>query len=315
MGGSDRKKILVAVDCSNESISTVNYVSKMMPPAQTEVTLFHVFSKIPEAFWDVEKSRESDLWMDKIKALEVEHGKTVRTFMKNARQTFLDNNFREQFLTIEVQNRARGIARDILAESKQDYDMLVMGSTGTSQLNGAPIGSVANKVLGTLSSLPICVVAGNPNIQNIMVAMDGSESSMRAVDYLCASLNGIKREVILFHAMRRIGFPESSTVKANPFEEIEKAVWEDARKLIEPSMEKAKARLADVGLNDDDIILKIVTGVPSRAKALVEEAKNANCGSIIVGRTGISRVEDFNIGRVCQKVLHRAKDISVWVVP
>ena len=93
------------------------------------------------------------------------------------------------------------------------------------------------------------------------------------------------------------------------FEEIEKAVWEDARKLIEPSMEKAKARLADVGLNDDDIILKIVTGVPSRAKALVEEAKNANCGSIIVGRTGISRVEDFNIGRVCQKVLHRAKDI------
>jgi len=79
-------------------------------------------------------------------------------------------------------------------------------------------------------------------------------------------------------------------------------------------MEKAKARLADAGINDD-IILRIVTGVPSRAKALIEEAQNANCGSIIVGRTGVSRVEDFNIGRVCQKVLHRAKDIAVWVVP
>ena len=314
MGGSNRKKILVAVDGSNESISTVNYVAKMMPPAQTEVTLFHVFSKIPEAFWDIEKSRESDLWMDKIKALEVEHGTTVRTFMKNSRQTFLDNNFREQFLTIEVQNRARGIARDILAESRRDYDMLVMGSRGTSQLNGVPIGSVTNKVVGVFSSLPICVVSGNPNIQNIMVAMDGSESSMRAVDYLCASLNGIKREIILFHAMRRIGFPESSTVKTNPFEEIEKMVWEDSRKLIEPTMEKAKAQLADAGLNDD-IILRIVTGVPSRAKALIEEAQNANCGSIIVGRTGISQVEDFNIGRVCQKVLHRAKDIAVWIVP
>jgi nucleotide-binding universal stress UspA family protein len=314
MGGPNRKKILVAVDGSNESISTVNYVAKMMPPAQTEVTLFHVFSKIPEAFWDVEKSRESDLWMDKIKALEVEHEKAVRTFMKNARQTFLDHNFREQFLKIEVQNRARGIARDIIAESKRNYDMLVMGSKGTSQLNGVPIGSVANKVLGILSSLPICVVSGNPNIQNIMIAMDGSESSMRAVDYLCASLNGIKRKIILFHAMRRIGYPESSTDKANPFKEIEEAVWEDTRKLIEPLMEKAQARLADAGLNDD-IILRIVTGVPSRAKALIEEAKNANCGSIIVGRTGISRVEDFNIGRVCQKVLHRAKDIAVWVVP
>ena len=314
MGGSNRKKVLVAVDCSNESISTVNYVAKMMPPAQTEVTLFHVFSKIPEAFWDIEKDRESDLWMDKIKALEEDHEKTVRICMKNARQTFLDNNFREQFLTIEVQNRVRGIARDILAESRRNYDMLVMGSTGTSQLNGVPIGSVANKVLGILSSLPICVVSGNPNIQNILVALDGSESSMRAVDYLCASLDGIKREIILFHAMRRIGFPEFSTAKANPFEEIEKAVWEDTKKLIEPTMEKARAQLVAAGLNDD-IILRIVTGVPSRAKALIDEAKNTNCGSIIVGRRGISQVEDFNIGRVCQKVLHRAKDIAVWIVP
>jgi len=200
-------------------------------------------------------------------------------------------------------------------ESRREYDMLVMGSKGTNQLNGVTIGSVTNKVLGTLSSLPICVVAGHPNIQNIMVAMDGSESSMRAVDYICASLNGVKREIILFHAMRRIGFPESSKAKANPFEEIEKAVWEETKKLIEPSMEMARKRLADAGLKDDDIILRIVTGVPSRAKALIEEAKNANCGSIIVGRTGISRVEDFNIGRVCQKVLHRAEDIAVWVVP
>ncbi len=314
MGGSNRKKILVAVDCSNESTSAVNYVAKMMPPAQTEVTLFHVFNKVPEAFWDIEKNRESDLWMDKIKALEEEHGRTVRSCMKKAQQTFLDNNFREQFLTIEVQNRVRGIARDILAESKRGYDMLVLGGTGTSQLNGVPIGSVANKVLGMLSSLPICVVSGSPNVRNIMVAMDGSESSMRAVDYLCASLNGFKRGIFLFHAMRRIGFPESSTLKTNPFQEIEKAVWEDTRKLIEPTMEKAKAQLANAGLNDD-ISLRIVTGVPSRAKALIEEAQKANCGSIIVGRTGISRVEDFNIGRVCQKVLHRAKDIAVWIVP
>jgi nucleotide-binding universal stress UspA family protein len=93
-----------------------------------------------------------------------------------------------------------------------------------------------------------------------------------------------------------------------------KAVWEDTRKLIEPSMEKAKAQLTDAGLNND-ILLRMVTGVPSRAKAIIEEAQKANCGSIIVGRTGISRVEDFNIGRVCQKVLHRAKDIAVWIVP
>ena len=79
-------------------------------------------------------------------------------------------------------------------------------------------------------------------------------------------------------------------------------------------MEKTKAQSANAGLNDD-IILRIVTGVPSRAKALIEKAQKTDCGSIIVGRRGISQVEDFNIGRVCQKVLHRAKDIAVWIVP
>lgn len=83
------------------------------------------------------------------------------------------------------------------------------------------------------------------------------------------------------------------------FEEIEKTVWEDTRKLIEPSVEKAKVQLTDAWLNDG-IILRIVTGVPSRAKALIEETQNDSCGSIIVGRKEISRVENFNIGRVCQ---------------
>lgn len=315
MGGPNRKKILVAVDGSNESLSTVNYIAKMMPPAETQVTLFHVFSKIPEAFWDAEKGTEADIWMDKLKDQETGHEKAVRDFMKRARQKFLDRNFREELLKVEVQNRVRGIARDILAESKRDYDMLVLGSRGTNTSNGQTMGSITNKITATLASLPICVVDGNPKTRNIMVAMDGSESAMRAVDYLCASLNGIKGRIILFHAMRRIGFPELSTAEEDPFKEIEHAVWEDTRKLLAPSVEKAKGHLVNAGFNDDEIIFKVVTGVSSRARALIDEAQDADCGSIMVGRTGISQVGDFNIGRVCQKVLHRAKNLAVWVVP
>lgn len=315
MAGPGNKKILLAIDGSDESMSTVQYVAKMLPPADTQVVLLHVFSKIPESFWDFEKNVELDFWMNKMQALEEEHAKTVKTFMQIARQTLLDSNFREQNIVVESRNRVTGIARDITAESQKGYQMVVMGRKGTGQLKGLAVGSVTNKVLGALVTLPVCVVTGKPEPQKILVALDGSAGSSRAVDFLCSCLNNSNRQVILFHAMRRLGFPEVSAAGPNPFEAIEKAVWGDGRKMIEPVMEDARARLIKAGVGESNVATKIVTGVASRAGALVAEARESNCGSIIVGRTGVSQVEEFNIGRVCHKVIQRAENVAVWVVP
>ncbi|UCF91971.1 MAG: universal stress protein [Desulfobacterales bacterium] len=315
MAGLEKKKILLALDGSGGSMSTVEFVAKVMPPVGSEVVLFHVFSRMPETFWDYTQEPESDVWMNKMKTLELEHEKTLQAVMQRARQALLDADFREQSVTVEIQNRVRGIARDIAAQSKGGYDLLVMGRNGGNPLNGVAVGSVAHKVIGILNALPVCVVTGKPKNQNIIVALDGSKGSMRAVDYLCSFVDKFDGNVILLHAMRRIGFPESSPGQDNPFEEVEKTVWEDARQLIEPFMDQAKARLVEAGVKQDNIMLKIATGVPSRAGALIEEAQNSRCGSIMVGRTGVSQVEDFNIGRVCNKVVQRAKDMAVWVVP
>jgi nucleotide-binding universal stress UspA family protein len=302
-------KVLIAVDGSDESMSTVNYVAQMMLPSETEVVLLHVFSRIPESFWDLEQRPESDVWMKKLQADEHEHEKTVKAFMEDARRTFLEADFREQLVTVEISDRKVGIARDIAAEARKGYRGLVMGRTGTGQLGGLAVGSVANKILGMLPGLNMCVVSGKPEFEKVIVALDGSEGSMRALDYLCSLRHGLDREVILFHALRRIGFR-----RTEPMESVEKMVWEDAKKMIAPIMETAKERLIKVGHSETNISSKIVTGVTSRAGALVDEAKTSNCGTIMVGRTGVSQVEDFNIGRVSTKVIHRAQDMAVWVV-
>ena len=309
MNASGIKKLLVAVDGSEESISTVNYVANVMPPTETEVVLFHVFSRIPETYWDFDQSPETDVWMNKLKSDEKEHEKTIKVFMKEARQVLLGADFREQLVSSEIRDRTRGIARDIVAEAKKGYHTLVMGRTGTGQLNGLAVGSVANKVLGMLPTINMCVVTGNPESGEVLVALDGSEGSIRALDYLCSMKNASNRKIILFHAMRRIGFS-----KFKPLEKVEKMVWEDARKMIEPVMEDAKERLVKAGFAESKITSKIVTGVNSRAGALIDEAKKSECGTIMVGRTGISQVEEFNIGRVSTKVIQKAKNMAVWVI-
>jgi nucleotide-binding universal stress UspA family protein len=158
------------------------------------------------------------------------------------------------------------------------------------------------------------VVSGKPDPEKAMIALDGSEGSMRAVDYLCSLANGFDREVILFHAMRRIGFPSLSAEKGDAYTAVEDLVWGDAKKLIEPVMEDAKQRLVKAGLDAKKISKKVVTGVASRAKSLVDEAKKANCGTVLVGRKGVSQIEEFNIGRVGNKVIYQAEDMAVWVV-
>ena len=68
------------------------------------------------------------------------------------------------------------------------------------------------------------------------------------------------------------------------------------------------------GFKDDDISTKTVTGALSRAGAIVHEAKQGGYGTIVVGRRGLSKVQEFFMGRVCNKVIQLAKEHTVWVV-
>lgn len=309
MSASGTKKILVALDGSTESMATVDYVADMMYPSETEVLLFHVFSRIPETYWDFDRHPESDVWMNNLKTQEEAHEKEVKRFMNKALQRLLKTDFREQFVSVEIHDRVKGIARDIINEAKGNYHAVIMGRTGTGKLPGLAVGGVTSKILPALPNRHMCVVTGKPQDGNILVAIDGSEGSMRAVDYLCSLKVGNHREVILFHAMRHIGF-----TKTQPLQEVEKMVWSDAKKTIDPVFTEVIKRLADSGLAKSKIKRKIVTGVDSRAGALIEEAKQSRCSTIMVGRSGVSQVEAFNIGRVSNKVIHQAKNTAVWVI-
>jgi nucleotide-binding universal stress UspA family protein len=309
-----KKKFLVAADGSAESKSMVKYAAAMLSPVDTEVVLLHVLNRIPETYWDFGMGVEADSLVKKIKKQVEAHEASIKAFMADSKQVLLDANFREENIGIRIEDRIVGIARDIVSEARRGYHGLIMGRTGMGQMKGLAVGSVSTKILGALTNIPICTVAGSPAGKNLIVALDGSAGSMRALDYVCSLMDGFKGKVVLFHALRHIGYPEPATGRIAPFEEVEKSLWDDAKKMLEPTIAEAKERLLKSGRGKDKIITKVVTGVSSRAGALIEEARKSDCGSIIVGRTGISQVEDFNIGRVATKVVHAAQNQAVWII-
>lgn len=293
-----KRKFLLAVDGSNQAFEAVRYASRLFPPERMEVVLFHVLTKFPESFWDIEKAPEYGHEGADIHIWEAQQNKEIRTFMKKARQLFLDQNVPKNAVHINIQERKTGIARDILHESQNNYDGVVVGRWGTSMLKDFLWGSIASKLIGRLTHTPVCVVGGTPQIGKILVAIDTSERAKRVIDYVCTMVDSSHWEVTLFHVIR----------------DIDRKKLHKTEKIMSSIFKEAFTHLEKAGFNHHKINTKIVTKAPSRASAIVVEALNGGYGTIVVGRRGLSNVEEFYMGRVSNKIIQMAREMAVWIV-
>jgi len=302
--GKSKGKILLAVDGSDQAFEAVRYVSQFFPPKRMEVVLFHALSKVPEGFWDVEKSPAFKHKLSSAAAWATQERTAIQKFMERARQLFLDGGFPEQNVSVKIAERKKDVARDIITESQRNYDVVVVGRLGKSHLKDLVWGSVADKLIGRITRIPVCVVGGSPQGGKILVAMDTSDEATKVLDFAGSMMDITDSEVTLLHVIRGM---EAWTVDAS--EQLKKA-----EKAATALLEKSMSRLERAGLKRDRISTKIRSGATSRAEAIVEEARNSGCGTIIVGRRGLSRVKEFFMGRVSKKVLQLAKWNAVWVV-
>ena len=187
-----------------------------------------------------------------------------------------------------------------------------------SRLKDLVWGSIANKLVGHLLHRPLCVVGGTPQAGKILVALDTSEEAMRTVDFVGAMVDGTEREVTLFHVIRGLDLGaqryETTFVLHKEWQGEVRKHFREAERSTEALFQEAVGRLEKAGVEDDRISTKVVTGLASRAKAIIEEANKGGYGTIVVGRRGLSRVGEFFLGRVSNKVLQLAKEMAVWVV-
>jgi len=307
-----QRKLLVAVDGSEQALDAVRYVSGVLPPEHLQVTLLHIMTKVPESFWDLEKEPAFHFKIANIRAWEIQQQKTIRDFMDQARQILLDAGLPQQSIASHIRERKTGIARDIVAESKHGYHAVIVGRTGLSELKDLVLGSIANKLVEKVTYAPVWIVGGNPQPGKLLVALDASRGAMQAVDYVGTMLDGSTHGVTLIHVVRGVDVFVPGQEKE--WQEQAERELEDATRAIEPVFAEARQRLLQSGLHQDKITTRIVTGVRSRAGAVVREADQEDYGTIVVGRRGLSKVQEFFIGRVGNKVIQLAKKKAVWVV-
>jgi nucleotide-binding universal stress UspA family protein len=175
------------------------------------------------------------------------------------------------------------------------------------------LGSVANKLVEKLQHVPVWIVGGTPKPEKILVAMDTSEGAMKAVAFVGEMAAGTELKITLLNVIRGFRSPDlPKEILCTP--EDEKCLIEDLTQEIDTAFGKAEEKLVQAGIDKKRITTKVIQGATSRSGAICDEAKAGGYGTIVVGRRGLSRVQEFFMGRVGQKVIHLGKETAVWVV-
>jgi nucleotide-binding universal stress UspA family protein len=303
-------RILVAIDGSERSLLTVKYLTQVPCFRQMEINLFHVYNAIPEAYWDLSREPASLNIVASVRAWEKQQRERIEDHLAACRQLLLDADFQPQKVEITLSPRKSGVARDIIAESRHDYMAILLRRRGMGRIPGLVMGSVAYKLLGSLQHVPMIFAGRKPIHRRFLVAVDGSTGAERALAFTIRLLGGQPAEFILVNVLRSgsiwernnrsrhesLGMPEEAAAQARNF------------------LYSAKMRLQAAGYDAGSIQSAIITDTDSRAKAIVDMAAENKADTLVLGRQGISRVQEFTTGRVSSKVLHLGRQFTIWLV-
>ena len=314
-----QKKLLVLVDGSKRSIRAVNYVKDFMPVDEnTRIVLFHVYSGIPEEYRELAQEPTCVTVVDQLKNRETQEKGKIRACLEQAKNILISGGFTERSIEIKFHRLEKGVARDIIDEARKGYTAVVLRRRGMGALKNIILGSVAVKLLQALTFIPILIVGQAPAVKKILLAVDASPASMKAVEFVASLLGGHGYAVCVFHAIPGLGAIHFDLSEGNEPEFPEVTMSDnciEAFKLkVARLFQEVKDRLMTSGFESDKISEKIITGVYSRSDTIVKEAEAGGYGTIVVGRRGLSKVEAFFMGRVGHQVVYGGKKFTVWVI-
>jgi nucleotide-binding universal stress UspA family protein len=102
-------------------------------------------------------------------------------------------------------------------------------------------------------------------------------------------------------------------LKAERDEEIEE--WEDKLKAdTRKIFDRYKKQLVDSGIPASCIKTKVIERKHDVGKAIVNAAKRGGFTTIVLGRRGVTFLQELALGSVSYRVVKLAKNCTVWVV-
>lgn len=153
------QNILIAVDDSDNAQRAVAFVAKTFS-TDNKVTLINVMIDTA-SLCDMDSPELTPLFKShqtSFCALEDKKRELVKEAMEQAREKLLEAGFSSEKIITKIEDKRRGVARDILTEAENGYDLVVIGRRGLSGIREFFLGSVSQKVFHGSKNISVLVV-------------------------------------------------------------------------------------------------------------------------------------------------------------
>ena len=308
------KKILIAVDKSRHSKNAAIYAVKMSSTIKNlTYVLFHVEPMI--SLYLTDEARKSAAARRELEKIRQKNHQAAMELLEGYKAEMVKRGTDPEHVEILSVPRKLGVVIDILSEAREkQYTAIVVARRGISHLEGLVMGSVSAKLVEHSSSTPVWVVDGRFDATNILVAMDGSEHCLRALEHvLYVTHDNPDARFTVYHVMRKDRDYAGLEFEIPTSPELEKVLARTNRHFVDEFHERAEKMLAEYGISRDRIEVRIAERRRNPGKAIIEKIKSGGFGTIVMGRSGMSR--SFFMGSVSNYVTRRATDCAVWLVP
>ncbi len=146
--------------------------------------------------------------------------------------------------------------------------------------------------------------------RHILIAVDNSENAQRAVLYAADFLGGVEG----FRVTILTIIPEPPV---DYFESDEKrSGWiEERRSEAASLLDKCRGILIQSGFSEDRVeTIADIRKCPSVADCIIEVQQRLKCCTIVIGRRGVSKKEEFLFGSTSSNIVRSGKNCAVWVI-
>jgi len=289
------KKVLVSLDKSKASEKVVSYVACLASLFEVEkIVLLHVIKlsylarHAEHVTAELEKVEESEAFK-RIK--EMYYKQNIEPMLNKAKQEIISMGVPED--NVEIKIREGLPEEEIVEEAKLGYTALVI-KRGEDLSKDIKIAEVTSNVIHNLQEIVIFVV-GKEKVEvkecpmpRILVPVDGSPHSLRAVRCVASLLQAFKNRILKI-SLLYVGITDSERI-----------------------LKKARKVFAEEGIENDIIEEKTREGSPG--EEIVKEAREGDYSTVIMGRRGLSKLQEFFVGSVTKYVLENLPEATVVVV-
>lgn len=150
---------------------------------------------------------------------------------------------------------------------------------------------------------------------NILLAYDNSQTALRAVEYvgqMYSKVDGVS--VTLLSIYEKV--PEFDMVDTHFTSQVKSRIsnLEREKEIGRQQLEEAKRHLCKMGFSDEQVKLKYIEKKKSVAKQIIDEVKDGQYGTVVVGRRGQSNIRHMLFGSVSGSVIGNLTGSSICVV-